>query len=235
MPIEEDCAVVQTRGTLDREMNEISDAVLRLGRKLERAVTLSVEALRDRNVDLAHQIIADDLKINKLRYKIEEKCLAVIATQQPVAGDLRQIIAAMHLAIEMERMADHAEGIAHLVLRLAHEPLLKPLIDVPRMAQVACEMLRACLDAFVDADPKAAKRAAKRDDEIDQLYDQVFRELLTYMIQDPKNISRATYLLWVAHNLERIGDRVTNIGERIVFMTTGKLKEIDGSWRGEAV
>jgi phosphate transport system protein len=140
----------------------------------------------------------------------------------------------MHIAIEMERMADHAEGIAQLVTRMYQEPLLKPLIDVPRMADVACEMLRASLDAFIERDPNAAKTAAARDDEMDQLYDQVFRELLTYMLQDPHNINRATFLLWVAHNLERIGDRITNISERVVFMTTGELRELDGSWKESA-
>jgi phosphate transport system protein len=130
-------------------------------------------------------------------------------------------------------MADHAEGIAHLVIRMADEPLLKPLIDLPRMADVACDMLRASLDAFVARDPEAARAIVPRDDEIDQLYDQVFRELLTYMLQDPRNINRATFLLWVAHNIERIGDRITNVSERVVFMTTGVLKELDGSWRGE--
>jgi phosphate transport system protein len=223
--------MTKTRGMLDKELTQIQNDVLRLGSLVEQAIQRSIEALKRRDVELARQIIADDLEINELRYALEEQCLTVIATQQPVATDLRTIIAAMHITIEMERMADHAEGIAQLVTRMADEPLLKPLIDVPRMANVACEMLRASLDAFVARNPDAAKVAATRDDEIDQLYDQVFRELLTYMIQDPRSISRATFLLWVAHNLERIGDRITNIGERVVFMTTGKLKELDGSWK----
>lgn len=225
--------MIQTRGTLDKEIEEIKEKVLQLGSMLETAIRLSIRALADRDVDLAQQIIDDDLKINKLRYATEELCLAVIATQQPVAGDLRTIIAAMHIAIEIERMADHAEGIAHLVLRMAGEPLLKPLIDLPRMAEIACEMLNAGLDSFLARKSKAAKKVAKRDAEIDQLYDQVFRELLTYMMQDPANINRATYLLWVAHNLERIGDRATNISERVVFMKTGKMKELSGSWESE--
>jgi len=225
--------MTQTRGMLDRELTEIQNDVLRLGSMVEQAIQRSIQALKARDVDLACAIIADDAKINALRYAVEEQCLMVIATQQPVARDLRTIVAAMHMGIELERMADHAEGIAKLVTRLADQPLLKPLIDIPRMADVACEMLRASLDAFVTRDIEAAKAAAIRDDEIDQLYDQVFRELLTYMLQDPRNINRATFLLWVAHNLERIGDRITNIGERVVFMTTGKLEEVDGSWKGE--
>jgi phosphate transport system protein len=225
--------MVHTRGTLDREMTQIKDDVVRMGSMVEQAVQNAVLALKGRDVEMARQIIADDDTINSLRYAIEEQSLATIATQQPVATDLRTIIAAMHIAIEMERMADHAEGIAHLVIRMADEPLLKPLIDLPRMADVACEMLTASLDAFVARDPDAAKAVAPRDDEIDQLYDQIFRELLTYMLQDPSNINRATFLLWVAHNIERIGDRITNVSERVVFMTTGVLQELNGSWRGE--
>jgi len=226
--------MTHTRGMLDHELIQIQDDVLRLGSMVEQAIQASITALKGRDLDLAHHIIAEDANINKLRYGIEEQCLTVIATQQPVARDLRDIVAAMHIAIEMERMADHAEGIAQLVTRMADEPLLKPLIDIPRMADVACEMLRADLDAFVARDPQAAMAAAVRDDEIDQLYNQVFRELLTYMLQDPRNINRATFLLWVAHNLERVGDRITNISERVVFMSTGKLEELDSSWKNEA-
>lgn len=221
----------QTRGMLDQELERIQDKVLQLGSLLEEAIQDSVVALKRRDVELARQVIANDIKLNELRYAIEEQCLTVIATQQPVASDLRMIIAAMHVAVEMERMGDHAEGIAHLVVRMAGEPLLKPLLDIPRMADVACEMLRGSLDAFVRRDAAAALEAAKRDDEIDQLYDQVIRELLTYMIEDPTTINRGTFLLWVAHGLERIGDRVTNISERVVFLNTGKFKELSGSWQ----
>lgn len=222
--------MIQTRGTLDKDLKQIHDNISLLGAMLEKAIRRSIQALQERDVELARQVIAEDVDINELRYATEEQCLTVIATQQPVAGDLRSIIAAMHIAVEIERMGDHAEGIAHLVIRMADEPLLKPLIDIPKMADIACEMLKASLDAFLTQKPKAAKKTAKKDDKIDQLYDQVFRELLTYMIQDPRNINRATYLLWVAHNLERIGDRATNISERVVFMATGKLKELGGSW-----
>jgi phosphate transport system protein len=219
--------MVQTRGTLDRELQRIQDNILRMGSMVEKATQRSIKALKERNVDLAQQIIADDEKINLLRYHVEEQCLTVIATQQPVAGDLRTIIAAMHIAVEMERMGDHAAGIAQLTIRMADEPLLKPLIDVPRMADIACEMLHASLDAFLDRDEMAAEAISDRDDEVDTLHDQVYRELLTYMLQDPRNINRATFLLWVSHNLERTADRVKNICERVVFMTTGKLKKLD--------
>ncbi|MDF1515526.1 MAG: phosphate signaling complex protein PhoU, partial [Anaerolineae bacterium] len=169
--------------------------------------------------------IKDDEKVNKLRYRVERLGVIAIATQQPMASDLRTIIASIHIAIEMERMADHASGIAAIVKEIASEPLLKPLIDVPRMAEITCEMLHDALQAFLNGDVSAAKATAKKDDEVDQLYDQVLRELLTYMIQDPKNIQRATFLLWSAHGLERIGDRVTNVCERVIFAQTGKFKE----------
>jgi phosphate transport system protein len=212
---------------LDRELQQIQDDILRLGSMVEKAIQRSIKALKERDVDLAQQIIADDERINLLRYQVEEQCLTVIATQQPVAGDLRTIIAAMHIAVEMERMADHAAGIAQLTMRMADEPLLKPLIDVPRMADIACGMLHASLDAFLDYDEMAAEVIIDRDDEVDMLHDQVYRELLTYMLQDPRNINRATFLLWVSHNLERTADRVKNICERVVFMSTGKLKKLD--------
>jgi phosphate transport system protein len=217
---------IHTRSTLERELERVRSDILRMGSMVEHAIEQSVQALKERDADLAQQVINDDQEINQLRFAVEEQCLQLIATQQPAASDLRMVIAAMHIAVELERIADHAEGTAEITKRIYQEPLLKPLIDIPIMAQVACEMIHAALDAFVAFDPDAAQKVAARDDEMDGLYQQVFRELLTYMLEDPRNISRATYLLWVAHNLERIGDRVTNICERIIFMTTGKLEEL---------
>jgi phosphate transport system protein len=215
-----------TRRTLERELEQVRSDILRMGSLVESAIERSVQALKNRDADLAQQVINDDQAINQLRYAIEEQCLQLIATQQPAASDLRVVIAATHIAVELERMADHAEGTAEITKRIYQQPLLKPLIDLPVMAQVAQEMIHAALDAFVAFDADAAQKVAARDDEIDNLYQQVFRELLTYMLEDPRNISRATYLLWVAHNLERIGDRVTNICERVVFMATGRLEEL---------
>jgi phosphate transport system protein len=214
------------RSTLERELEAVRSDILRMGSQVESAIERSVQALKERDANLAQQVINDDEAINQLRYAIEEKCLELIATQQPAAGDLRMIIASTHIAVELERMADHAEGTAEIVKRMYDAPLLKPLIDLPIMAQIAKEMIHAALDAFVAHDADAAQQVGARDDEIDALYQQIFRELLTYMLEDPRNISRATYLLWVAHNLERIGDRVTNICERVVFMATGKLEEM---------
>ena len=219
-------STLHTRGALERELERIRSDILRLGSMVERAIERSIQALKDRDPDLAQQVINDDAEINQLRYAIEEHCLELIATQQPAASDLRMVIAATHLAVELERMADHAAGTAEITRRIYQEPLLKPLIDLSIMAKVAQEMIHAALDAFVAFDADAAQKVAARDDEMDGLYQQVFRELLTYMLEDPRNISRATYLLWVAHNLERIGDRVTNVCERVVFMATGKLEEL---------
>ncbi len=215
------------RTALNREESIIKDDILRMGSMVESAIDRSIAALKQRDAVLAQQIIDDDKKVNQLRFKIEEECIALIATQAPTAGDLRAVIGATHIAVELERMADHATGVAKITLRMLDQPLLKPLIDVPIMAGVVKEMTRAALDAFVRGDVDLARKVAARDDEVDQLYQQIFRELLTYMLEDPKNISRATFLLWVAHNLERIGDRAVNLCERAIFITTGQLGELN--------
>lgn len=212
---------------LDQELTQLHDDLIRLGGLVDEAIAHAVQALKERNTELAQQVVVGDQAINNLRYHIEETAIITIATQQPMAGDLRKLIAGTHIAVELERMGDHAEGIAALVLRMSDQPLLKPLVDIPRMAEIDREMIRESLEAFTRCDADAARQLAQRDNEVDSLYDQVFRELLTYMVQDPKVIERATFLLWVAHNLERIGDRATNISERIIFMTTGKIQELN--------
>ena len=215
------------RTALNREETIIKDDILRMGSMVESAIDRSIAALKQRDAALAQQIVDDDKKVNQLRFKIEEECIALIATQAPTASDLRAVIGATHIAVELERMADHAMGIAKITLRMLDQPLLKPLIDMPIMAGVVKEMTRSALDAFVRGDVELARSVAARDDEVDQLYQQIFRELLTYMLEDPKNISRATFLLWVAHNLERIGDRAVNLCERGIFITTGQLGELN--------
>jgi len=217
---------VKTRSVLDKELNQLRESLLTMAEMVTQALDGSIEALKAQDVDAAQAIIERDEALNKLRYKTEKLCVTMIATQQPMASDLRTIIAGMHIAVEIERMGDHAAGIAKLVTEMASEPLLKPLIDIPRMAAIASSMLVDGIHAFMDGDIETAKAIVARDDEIDQLHDQIFRELLTYMLEDPRNIRRATYLLWVSHNLERIGDRATNISERTVFAETGKLKEL---------
>jgi phosphate transport system protein len=216
----------QIRSTFKHDLQVMQDDVLRMSGWLDAAIQRALRALADRDADLARQVIADDAKINAQRFTIEEACLRLIATQQPAAGDLRAIVAAMNIISDLERMADHAAGIARIVLRMGDEPLLKPLIDLPRMADICREMTRAALDAYVARDAEAAKRVAARDDEVDNLYHQIFRELLSFMVEDPRTTSRALYLLFAAHNLERIGDRVTNIAERVVFMASGEMHEL---------
>ena len=214
------------RTNFERHLHELQDDVLVLGSMAEKATYRSMEALKNRDLELAKQIIADDDEIDRKRFDIEEKCIELIVTQQPVASDLRIIVAVLNIIIDLERIGDHAEGVAKITIMIGNEPPLKPLIDLPRMAQKTGDMLRRSLDAFVNRDAETARQIAKEDDEIDALYDQVFRELLTYMAEDPRTITRATRLIWVAHNLERSADRVTNICERVVFVVTGKMEEI---------
>jgi phosphate transport system protein len=217
-----------TREVFNRSLREVQDSLLAMGSMVDKAIERAIQALRTRDMALAHQIIEDDRLINQQRFEIEERCLILIATQAPMASDLRTLAAALSIITDLERMADHAAGIAKITLMIGDEPTLKPLIDVPRMAEIAREMLRAALDAYVNRDMAAAEQVALRDDEVDELYNQVYRELLTFMMADPGTINRATRLLWVAHNLERIADRVTNICERVIFLVTGRLIEIPG-------
>jgi phosphate transport system protein len=220
---------MEIRTTFHKRLREIQDDVLIMGSMVEKAIRRSIEALKSRDLNMAHQIVADDIKINEKRFGIEEKCLQLIATQQPMASDLRIIISVLNIITDLERIGDHAEGIAKIVVMIGDEPPLKPLIDLPRMAEKTGDMLRRSLDAFVKRDADVARQIAAEDTEIDNLYDQVFRELLTFMAEDPRTITRATRLIWVGHNLERSADRVTNICERVVYVVTGKMEEIGAS------
>lgn len=215
------------RAAYDRSFTQIQDDVLRMTEMVDRAITRSLTSLTDRDQALAQRIIEDDEDINDLRFEIEESCLKLIATQQPAATDLRAVVAAMNIVVDVERMGDYAVGIAKTVIRMGDEPLLKPLIDIPRMVEISREMLREAIRAYSDRDPARARRAAARDDEIDHLYKAIFDELVQIMAENSEGVTRATYLLWVAHNLERIGDRVTNISERVVFVTTGDMHELN--------
>jgi phosphate transport system protein len=214
------------RESFDRHLHELQDDLLVMGSMVEKALERSMEALKNRNLEMARQVIEDDAKINQKRFDIEEKCVELIATQQPMASDLRVIIAVLNIIVDLERIADHAEGNAKIAVMIGNEPPLKPLIDLPRMNQKTVDMLRRSLDAFCNRDAEAARSLCGEDDEVDNLYDQVFRELLTFMAEDSKTITRATRLIWVGHNLERSADRVTNICERVVYLVTGKMSEI---------
>jgi phosphate transport system protein len=216
---------MEIRTAFHKSLKEIQDDLLAMGSMVNKAILLSIEALKKRDLTLAKQIIDDDARINHKRFEIEEKCIELIATQQPMASDLRIIVAVLSIITELERIGDHAEGNAKIAILIGDEPPLKPLIDIPRMAEQTVNMLRKSLDAFVARDAELARQIIAEDDIVDQLYDQVFRELLLFMMEDAKTVTRATRLIWVAHNLERSADRVTNICERVIFVVTGKMIE----------
>ncbi len=220
---------MEIRTAFHKQLKEIQDDILAMGSIVFKAILRSIDALRERDIGLAQRIIAEDQKVNDKRFQIEERCTQLIATQQPMASDLRIIIAMLNITTEIERIGDYAVGIARIVIMIGDEPPLKPYIDVPRMAEITVDMLYRALDALVKRDAEAARKISAEDDMVDQLYDQVFRELLTFMVEDPKTITRATRLIWVAHNLERAADRVTNICERVVFIVTGRMEEIGAS------
>jgi phosphate transport system protein len=220
---------MEIRTNFHKSLKEIQDELLAMGSMVEKGLLRSMEALKNRDITLAEKVIQDDLEIDTKRHEIEEKSIQLIATQQPMASDLRTIISVISIVAELERIGDHAEGISKIVLMIGNEPPLKPLIDLPRMAEKTADMLHRALISFINNDAKTARSIIEEDDEIDNLYDQVFRELLTFMMEDPRTITRATRLIWVDHNLERSADRVTNICERVVFLVTGKMEEIGAS------
>ncbi len=215
-----------TREQYAHQLEDLSGGVVAMASMVEKAIDRSVAALVRRDVALARQIIAEDRAINKERWRIEEEALLLIATQAPMAKDLRVVAAAIHIVTDLERMADHAAGIAKTALLTADRPPLKPLIDIPRMSEIACAMLHDAITAYIEDDHAAARAIVARDDEVDALYEQIYRELLTFMLAAPVTIDQATHLLWAAHNLERIADRATNICERVVFAATGQLEEL---------
>ena len=214
------------RKTFESEIKQVKDDVLMLGSMVEQAIVDAVDSLKKRDIKASEKIFEEDMLINKKRFEIENTLMVLIATQQPMAHDLRLLASCMEIISELERMGDYAKGIANINIRMGDTSLLKPLIDVPRMAQIGADMLHRSLTAFVNEDVEAAQKIPIEDDEVDALYNQIYRELMTFIIADPKTIERANWLLWVAHNLERFADRVTNICERTVFIVTGEMKEI---------
>ena len=214
------------RKTFETEIRQVKDNVLVLGSMVEQALLDSVDALKKRDIKAAEKIFTEDKEINRKRFQIENQLMVLIATQQPMARDLRVLASTLEIISELERMGDYAKGISNINLRMGDTPLLKPLIDVPRMATKGVDMLHRALTAFVNEDVEVAKSLPVEDDEVDALYNQIYRELMTFIIADPKTIERANWLLWVAHNLERFADRVTNICERTIFIATGEMSEI---------
>lgn len=215
-----------TRRTFDHELDRLQDEVLALGSLVEEALVHSVETLKKRDFAGSRRLIAGDRVINERRYAIEEDAITLIITQQPMAGDMRLLAAILEIVTELERMGDYAKGIARINLMIGEEPLIKPLIDLPVMAQKARAMLHAALMAFVERDVQAARAIPKGDEEVDALYNQVYRELICYILEDPHVIEQANHLMWAAHNLERTADRVINLCERVVYAVTGELAEL---------
>jgi phosphate transport system protein len=227
----------KSRTSFHRELERLQNEVVVLGSMVEKATLRAVDALRERDVAAAHAIEAQDALLNRKRFEIEEAALLLMATQQPMASDLRRLAAIVHIVTDLERMGDYAAGIARICVLIGDKSLIwiKPLIDIPRMADKATSMLRRSLDALIDQDVAAAEAIAAEDDEVDALYQQVYRELLMLMLANPRTIDQATHLLWVAHNLERGADRVQNICERVVFVSTGRMQEFSRGALGQSV
>jgi phosphate transport system protein len=215
------------RQIFQEQIRELLEDLLEMGRMVADSIDRSIQALARQDEELAHHVIEFDDEINALQHDIDEKCLVLIATQQPMAGDLRAILAVSNIAAELERIGDYTEGVARLAVKLSGEPFIKPLIDIPRMAEEGRRMLLTSLEAFARQDVETARQIGHADDMVDALYDQIFRELLVIMMEEPKTITQATYLLWVAHNLERIADRTTNIAERVIFMDSGTIVDLN--------
>lgn len=215
------------RTNFERELQRIQDEMSIMGNMVETAMAEAIDILRRRDLAAAQQIVHQDHRINERRFALESEILVLIARQQPLAGDLRVLAAMLEIVTELERIGDYAKGIAKITLLLGSTPLMKPLVDIPRMADKAIDMLRRALEAFMRRDVATARAIPLEDDEVDALYNQVNRELLTYIMADPKYMEQANYLLWAAHNLERTADRVTNICERVVFTVTGEMMELD--------
>jgi phosphate transport system protein len=215
------------RESFDRELNRLQKELITLGEMVEQVIKESIVCLKNQDLAASRRLISNDQHINQKRFAIETDTLVAIATQQPMAGDLRTLAANLEIATELERMGDYAKGIAKIALKIGDQPLLKPLVDIPRMAEIACDMLHQSLEAFVQRDIEKARAIPDKDDEVDALYDRVNRDLLTFIIADAKAIEQANYLSWAAHNLERTADRVTNICERTIFTITGELSEMD--------
>ncbi|MYH40993.1 MAG: phosphate signaling complex protein PhoU [Chloroflexi bacterium] len=210
-----------------RDLELLQDQMLELGSMVDRAIDRALTALLERNIPLAEAVVRDDGEVNRMRYDIDTECLALLAQQAPVAGDLRVIVSVLSIVGELERIGDHAEGIARIVIMMADEPLVKPLVDIPRMADRAQQMLRDSLTAFTERDVEAAYRVGEADDVVDELQERVYHDLVEIMLRDPSAVLPCTHLLWVSHNLERIADRATNVAERAVFAATGTQTEMN--------
>ncbi len=218
-----------TREAYHKSLKDLQNEVLKLSEMVSAALKDSMAALKNRDLPLSKRVVENDAKVNKKRFEIEERSIMLLATQQPMAGDLRILASIINIVTDLERIGDHAEGIAKISLSIGDGPLVKPLIDMPPMAEKALSMLERCMKAFLNKDAETAKKICDEDDEVDALYDKIYGELIMLMVENPKIIKDATYLIWAAHNIERVADRVTNIAERVVYTVTGKMEEMNVS------
>ncbi|OGP12386.1 MAG: phosphate transport system regulatory protein PhoU [Deltaproteobacteria bacterium GWA2_54_12] len=218
-----------TREAYHKALKDLEGELQQMAVMVGSAVRASMDALKNRDLETSKRIVHDDIQVNRKRFEIEERCIRIIATQQPMAVDLRILAAIINIITDLERIGDHAEGTAKISLAIGEAPLVKPLVDLPKMAEKAVSMLERCMKAFLDRDIETARQICNEDDEVDAYYDQIYKDLVLLMIENPKIIKDATYLIWAAHNIERIADRVTNIAERVVYMVTGKMEEMNVS------
>ncbi|MCC6501821.1 MAG: phosphate signaling complex protein PhoU [Deltaproteobacteria bacterium] len=218
-----------TREAYHKALKDLEGELQQMAVMVGTAVRESMDALKGRDLEASRRIVHDDIHVNRKRFEIEEKCVRIIATQQPMAVDLRILAAVINIITDLERIGDHAEGTAKISLSIGDAPLVKPLVDMPKMAEQAVSMLERCMKAFIDRDIESARNICNEDDIVDAYYDKIYGELVLLMIENPKLIKDATYLIWAAHNIERIADRVTNIAERVVYMVTGKMEEMNVS------
>lgn len=218
---------MDSRRSFHDKLQQLIADLLVMGNLVEESIIKAVKALKEQDLELARQVIAEDDRIDQMELAIEDRCLTLIARQQPMAKDLRKIATGLKIITDLERIADHASDIAKICLRINNEPLIKPLVDIPRMADKAKKMVNDALDSFAQSDVALAYQLCRDDDEIDHLHNQIFRELLTYMLEDPRTIKQATRLLFVSSYLERIGDHATNLGEWLIYMVTGERKELN--------
>lgn len=216
-----------TRNYFDKELHELHLLMLKMCTEVEEALVNTVYALKNQDINMAQAVIDGDDVIDDMEYIIEERCLKLIALQAPMAKDLRFIATAMKIITDLERIADHAVDIAKITIRLADEKYIKELIDIPRMGEITTKMIKESIDAYVNQDAVKAREVAKIDDEVDALHKQIFRELLLIMMEDPKKISQATSFLFISKSLERIGDYVTNICEKIIYAVTGEHENLN--------
>jgi len=212
-----------------RELGFLQDEILALGSMVSQALGESVIALGERNAAKAQELIQRDQEVNRKRYAIEGDCLRLMATQQPMAGDLRLLASVLEITTELERIGDYAKGIGKIILLIGPEPLMKPLVDIPLMCEQVLNMLDRALDAFIHQDADSARAIAAEDDLVDDLYNKIYREIIGFLVENPQLFDRANYLLWAAHNLERAGDRTVNICERVLFNVTGQMAELDAT------